>query len=182
MASRVMPYEPAVRRWLQRSRVSESEIDDLVQQAYCRLAELESVEGIHAPEAYFFEVVRRLFLASLRRARIVRFETVAEMDALNLYTDEPSPERVVAARRELDEVMRLIARLPARCRRIFELRKIQGLSQREIAARLGIAETTVENEVAKGLRLISRALRPTHGGQGNRLQRSYERSRVGRTD
>ena len=182
MAARVMPHEPAVRKWLQRSKVAESEIDDLVQQAYCRLAELESVEGIRSPEAYFFEVVRRLFLANVRRARVVSIETVAEVDALNVYADEPSPERVVAARRELDEVMRLIARLPVRCRRIFELRKIQGLSQREIATALGIAETTVENEVAKGLRLISRALRAAHGVPRGRLQRSHERSRVGRTD
>ena len=182
VAARVMPHEPAVRRWLQRSRVPENEIDDLVQQAYCRLAELDSVEGIRSPDAYFFEVVRRLFLNNIRRARVVNIESVAEIETLNVYADEISPERVVAARRELGEVMRLIEHLPPRCRKVFELRKIQGLSQREIAEQLGIAETIVENEVVKGLRLISRALRAQEGESRNRLLRSYDRSRIRRAD
>ncbi|MBU6297542.1 MAG: sigma-70 family RNA polymerase sigma factor [Alphaproteobacteria bacterium] len=183
VASKVMPHEPAVRRWLRKSRVAESEIDDIVQQAYCKLAELDSVEGILRPDAYFFEIVRRLFVGSVRRARIVSLDSIAEMGTLNIGTDEPSPERVVAARRELDEVMRLIDRLPARCRKVFQLRKIHGLSQREIAARLRIAETTVENDVAKGLRLISRALRAQSDKEPQRsLSESYEGRRTRRAD
>jgi len=80
-------------------------------------------------------------------------------------------------------VLRLIDRLPDRCRRVFEMRKIQGLSQREIAARLGITETVVENEVVKGLRLISRALR--QGGPAARrrgLSRDYDPDRIRRPD
>lgn len=183
VAAQVMPHEPAVRRWLARSKVAPAEIDDLVQHAYCRIAELPTVEGIVDPGAYFFEVVRRALLGAMRRARVVSMETVAEIDALNVYAEDPSPERIVAARRELGEVLRLIDRLPDRCRRVFELRKIQGLSQREIAARLGITETVVENEVVRGLRLISQALR--QGGPAERrrgLSRDHDRDRIRRPD
>ena len=45
-----------------------------------------------------------------------------------------------------------------RCRRIFELRKIEGLTQREVALTMGVAEHIVENDVAKGLKLILRAI------------------------
>ena len=55
--------------------------------------------------------------------------------------------------------MLLISQLPDRCRSVFQLRKIEGLSQKEIAAKLGVTETIVENDVAKGMRIISRALR-----------------------
>lgn len=183
VAAHVMPHEPNVRRWLVRSRVAPAEIDDLVQHAYCRFAELASVEAIADPGAYFFEVVRRSLLSSMRRARVVVMETVAEIDALNVYAEDPSPERVVAARRELDEVMRLIDRLPERCRRVFEMRKIQGLSQREIAVRLGVTETVVENDVGKGLRLISRAMRESPAGASRTgSPRGHERSRIRRPD
>jgi RNA polymerase sigma-70 factor (ECF subfamily) len=178
-----MPCEPDVRRWLARSRVAPAEIDDLVQHAYCRFAELASVEAIVDPRAYFFEIVRRALLGAVRRRRVVAMEMVAEIDALNVYADEPSPERVVAARLELGRVLRLIGRLPDRCRRVFEMRKIQGLSQREIAARLGVTETIVENEVVKGLRLISRALRQSvSGGARDSSPRDYDRSRNRRSD
>src|SRR3546814_4497698 len=81
-----------------------------------------------------------------------------EHESLDIVGDEPSPGRIAAGRRELDRVRRLIEGLPVRCRRIFELRKIEGLSQREVAQRLGVAEHVVENDVTKGLKLILQEL------------------------
>ena len=159
VATSIMPHEAAVRAWLARSRIPPDQIDDLVQEAYCKLAGLVSVEHIQRPGAYFFQIIRSLIADRIRQSRVVRLETVTEIDALPVLDDEPSPERIVAARRELAEVLKLIAALPARCRRIFELRKIEGLSQREVAAQLGITETIVENDIVKGMRLISEALR-----------------------
>jgi RNA polymerase sigma-70 factor (ECF subfamily) len=44
--------------------------------------------------------------------------------------------------------------LPTRCRQIITLRKIYGLSQKEVAAQLGIAEHTVEAQGTIGLRKL----------------------------
>ncbi len=46
---------------------------------------------------------------------------------------------------------------PTQCRRVFVLKKIYGLSQEEIAAELGIAQSTVEKHIAKGLLLCREA-------------------------
>src|SRR3546814_12467778 len=81
-----------------------------------------------------------------------------EHESLDIVGDEPSPGRIAACRRELDRVRRLIEGLPERCRRIFELRTIEGLPQREVAQRLGVAEHVVENDVTKGLKLILQAI------------------------
>ncbi len=66
---------------------------------------------------------------------------------------------------ELARVQRLIAALPERCRRIFEMRKIEGLPQREIARRMGVSEHVVENESVRGLRAILAALAEGEGHQ-----------------
>lgn len=159
VGTHVMPHEGGVRAWLRRSLISQADIDDLIQEAYCRMAALDTVDHIDRPDGYFFQIVRNLLGEQVRRARIVRIEAVTEIDSLSIYSDEPSPERITAAKRELAKVQRLIERLPERCRRIFELRKIHGVPQREIARMLGVSESTVENDGAKGLRLIMRALR-----------------------
>jgi RNA polymerase sigma-70 factor (ECF subfamily) len=52
----------------------------------------------------------------------------------------------------------LIDGLPDRCREVFRMRKIDGLSQRDVAKALNIAEHTVENDVVKGLKLILGAI------------------------
>src|SRR3546814_11083406 len=108
----------------------------------------------------------------LRRARIVSIESVTEIESLNIVGDEPSPERIAAGRRELDRVRRLIEGLPERCRRIFELRKIEGLPQREVAQRLGVAEHVVENDVTKGLNLILQAIAEGEQAADRRMTRT----------
>src|SRR3546814_10292663 len=98
----------------------------------------------------------------LRRARVVSIESVTEIENTGIAMDEPTPERVVAARRELERVQRLIEELPDRCRRIFELRKVDGLSQREVAEQLGVTEFVIGNEVAKGIDRKSTRLNSSH--------------------
>jgi RNA polymerase sigma factor (sigma-70 family) len=158
VGERILPHEADVRRFIARTMRSGEDIDDVVHEAYCRLAGLDEVAHIANPRAYFFQVARSVVLERIRRTRIVRIDAVAEIDALNIVDDEPSPERNVAARRELDRVRRLIEGLPAKCRRVFELRKIEGLSQKAIAAKLGVSENTVEAQAARGLKLILKAL------------------------
>ena len=49
---------------------------------------------------------------------------------------------------------RVLSMLPPKCRQAFELRKFDGLSQREIAARMGISQSTVEKHLIKALRWV----------------------------
>ena len=56
---------------------------------------------------------------------------------------------------EQDLHARVIASLPDKCREVLTLRKIHGLSQKEIAQRLGIAEHTVEKHISHGVRLCA---------------------------
>jgi RNA polymerase sigma-70 factor (ECF subfamily) len=49
--------------------------------------------------------------------------------------------------------------LPARCREIVILRKIQGLPQKEIARQLGLSESTVQVQASRGLRRCAEFMR-----------------------
>lgn len=158
VASSILPHEPAVRAWLRPRVRSDHDVDDLVQEAYARLSALSSVDGIANPRSYFFQTVQNLLTDHIRRERIVQIEAVADFDSIAAVYEEPSPERIVGGRREFDRITALIDALPDRCRQIFRMRKIEGLSQREIAQRIGVSESVVENDGAKGLRLIMKAL------------------------
>lgn len=154
VAAHIVPQEPAVRGWLRRQGVAATDAEDLVQEAYCRIAGLSSVAHVERPEAYLFQTVRNLHLERLRRSQLVMMTALTEALASSISDERPGPERETAARLALERVEALVARLPARCRQIFLLKRVEGLSQREIAARLGVTEHVVENDVMKGLRLI----------------------------
>jgi RNA polymerase sigma-70 factor (ECF subfamily) len=59
---------------------------------------------------------------------------------------------------ELGVLVEALEALPPRCREVVVLRKVDGLSQREVAAEMGIAEDTVEKQIAKGMRALADAL------------------------
>jgi RNA polymerase sigma-70 factor (ECF subfamily) len=160
IASHILPLESELRGWLRAHArtLGAADIDDVLQEAYARLwtAELQSVRQ---PRAYFYVVVRHLLAERARRARIVPMERMGEMEALRILSDEPGPERRVGSRQELERLLRAVGELPAKCRRAFELCKFDGLSQREIAAVMGIAEKTVEKHLAKALARVGRVMR-----------------------
>ena len=154
----ILPHEASVRNWLRRTRLGNEDIEDIVQESYCKMAQLDSVDHIQSPRGYFFTVAKNIALARIRRARIVRIDSVEEIDRLQIISERPSPEQEAVSRDELNRLFRLIAALPERCRKIFEMRKIQGLPQKDIAKHMGLSETIIENEAAKGLRLILKAI------------------------
>lgn len=168
VGSNIVPHERDLRARLRRMTVSENEIDDIVQDAYLNIARLDSVAHIVNGRAYFFTTARMVLLQRIRRERIVRIDSLTEVDALSLEDEDPGPERRASARRDLDRVRRLIAALPDRCREIFELRRIQGVPQREIAARLGLPEHTIEQQAVRGLKLILKALAEGDEGEGRK--------------
>lgn len=158
VGSNIVPHEAGLRAWLRRLSVSEEEISDVVQDAYVSIARLDSVAHIANARTYLFQAAKTTLLMKIRRERIVPIDRLSEIEALRITDDDPDPERRVGARQELDRVRRLIAALPDRCREIFELRRIQGLPQREIARRLGLPEHTVEAQATRGLKLILKAI------------------------
>lgn len=165
VGAHILPHEGDVRRWLAAGSLSRTDIDDIVQEAYCRIAALDTVRHIENGRAYFFQTARNIAIERTRRARMVRLDSVTEIEALNVVDIEPSPERHVAARRELRRVQQLIEGLPERCREIFKLRRIHGLPQREIARRLGVTENVVEAQATRGLKLILAALAEDESGE-----------------
>ena len=164
VGSNIVPHEADLRARLRRMAVPEEEISDIVQDAYLKISKLDSVAHIHNSRGYFFATARTMLLDRIRRNRIVRIDSMTEMEALTLADEDPGPERRVSARLELERVRRLIEALPDRCREIFELRRVQGVPQREIAARLGIPEHTIEQQATRGLKLILKALAGEEGG------------------
>lgn len=153
VAREIVPHEARVRRWLARSRLSPEDIDEVMQEAYCRIAMLPSVDHIDRPLAYMFAITRNLLLRRLKRQQVVVLEAVSEIETWR-DEDTPSPEDQTASRMSYERVLEIIARLPERCRKVVELRKIEGWSQKEIAAHLGMTEKAVEKQVWVGVRAI----------------------------
>lgn len=172
----IFPHEAALRQWLARRPSGWGmDVDDIIQESYAILAGLDRVDHINAPRNYFFEVAKSVVLRSLRRSRVVMIDAQSQAAILEVPEAAPDAERILSDRQELERVSAFIDRLPDRCREVFILRKLRGLSQKDVAAELGIAESTVEKHMVKALASLINAF--GRGGNGrNPASKDHERN------
>ncbi len=163
----VLPQEAMLERFLRRNWRDMDEIADLRQEVYARVYDGCARGKPESAQAFLLTTARNLLIDRARHAQIVSIETYADIEALAPTLDELSPERHLAARSELKLLQLALNLLPARCREVIELRKIEGLSQREVAARMGITEDTVERQVSKGVRALAQALQSARQATGS---------------
>jgi RNA polymerase sigma-70 factor (ECF subfamily) len=163
LAQYIVPHERAVRAWLAR-RTHDLDIDDIIQEMYARLASLEDVQAIRNPRQYAAQTAISIALNLARHARVVPMIPLGDFEELRLASLEPSPEHALNSQEELRDLERSLQELPGPCRTAFLLRRVEGLSQKEVAEKLGISVKTVEKYMAKSVRFLLQ----TYGRGGGR--------------
>ena len=148
----VQPHEAALRAWLRGRFPDVSDLDDLVQESFARVLRARATVRAGGMKAFLFTTARNLALDQMRRRQIAAIEPIAEIESLSVYDETPTAAESAERHQELELLTLAIQSLPDRCRQVLTLRKIYGLSQRAIAAQLGISEHTVEAQVGNGVR------------------------------
>ncbi len=141
-----------LRRYLARMLRDSSEAEDVAHDAYLRVYNAADRHPPQKPEALLYTVAHRLALNRIKRRRLAPFARDAR-EPEGAASPGPGVVQQVMARQEWRQLEQAIGRLPAGCRTVLLLRKVDMLSHREIAHRLGIAVSTVEKQHARALRL-----------------------------
>lgn len=172
--SEVLPAEGALMRYLRQNWRDAAERADLRQEVYARVYEAARERLPDNAQAFVLATARNLLIDRARRSQVVSIEAYAEL--ADLATDELTPDRHASGRAELRRMVDALEALPPRCREVVVLRKVDGLSQREVADRMGITEDTVEKQIAKGMRAIADALFAHGAGEGiGKLERKLRK-------
>ncbi len=155
----VLPHESDLRAWLRRRFPDAFDVDDVVQESYVRVLNAHKTTTVACARAYLFATARNVALGIFRRPRIFVQQEVTDPALASVVQEGTDVAEQVSVRQEVAELLDAIDMLPARCREIFILRKLQGMSQRDIALRLGISEQTVQVQIARGAKRCVQELR-----------------------
>jgi RNA polymerase sigma factor (sigma-70 family) len=158
-AEEVLPHEQPLRSYLRQSLPSLADVDDLVQDCFARIMRARNTGSVRSPKPLLFAIARnavRDFITRKTRAVLI---PITETEGLAVLEEGSDVVEQVCRKQELALLTEAIHSLPERCREVLLLRKIKGLSQKEIAELLGIAEHTVEALAAKGTRRCADFLR-----------------------
>ncbi len=131
--------------------VRSADIDDIVQETFVRSYEADLNRPIRHPRAFMLKTAKHLALNHLQHSDQRLVDSLDEIVDADFAAKTPSLERQFESRERFLMFCRAVRELPLQCRRAFILKKVYGLSQKEIADYLGISESTVEKHVAKGI-------------------------------
>ncbi|MBY8822805.1 sigma-70 family RNA polymerase sigma factor [Sphingomonas colocasiae] len=137
-----------------------AQAEDVVQDAWLRIEQVERGRMLEEPLRYFYRVVRNL---ALDRRRALKRETRQDgtdstAEIAEIQDEAPSPEDVALDRDELKRVVERMATLPERTRTALIMHRVEGRKLREIAEHLGISIALAHALVADGMRHCGRAV------------------------
>lgn len=153
----VLRHDEALTRYLRRSWPRAHEVNDLRQEVYLRIYAAARSRVPEVPRTFIFATARRLIIDRIRHQRVVAIDFVEDLEGLSVLTDDISPERDMAAHQELRKLAEAIDSLPPKCREVVWMRRVDNLSQKEVAERLGLSERAVEKHIMKGMRRLAKA-------------------------
>ena len=138
---------------------STEEAEDFVQLTFSRLSRVDAIEDIDNIRAYIYKTANNLVIDDLRvkerHERWVREETNSiDLESSSLY----DPERVEAARQELNIIQRALKKMSVKRRNFLKLSRYDNLSNVEIARQQGISEAAVRKHIAKALKELKQSL------------------------
>jgi len=151
----VLPLEAVLMQFLHRNWRNESDITDIRQDVYVKICEAAQEHVPDPVRPLLFTIARNLLVDRVRRKHVVPIEAVADLDALGIAVEPLSPDRTVMARDEIRRLQLALDGLPPRCREAVILARLDGLSGREIATRMGVTEQAVSKYLNHGVRQLA---------------------------
>lgn len=138
--------------------ISAPEIEDILQETYLRTYQSALQREIRFPKAFMVKTAIRL--ARRQRTQSDREDADTDYDSVDpdalilgeisgISSSDPAQDYIKLE--EFKLMSRAINDLPPQCRKILIMKKIYGLSQKEIAEALQLSQSTVEKHVAKGM-------------------------------
>jgi len=152
--SEVLQQEATLRAILHRFAPQPADLEDLVQETFSRLFSLTSARRaeVRNVEAFAVTTARNVALDWLRRQRVVRLENLEEIADKDLPSTAADLEIVIHNHQQLMRIAAGIGQLSQKARDVFVLSRVYGLSQSEIAVRLGLSEGAVEQQLIRGMK------------------------------
>lgn len=150
-------YRPILARFFQRRISPESDVDDLIQEVFARLARRGDLQRIAQIEGYIFQVAANLIR---ERAAKRTSQQASQAGFIERAADDDfSPERILQGKESIQQVFAALYELPERTRNAFVLHRFEDLKHVEIARQLGIAVSTVEKDIMRAMAHLLKRVR-----------------------
>jgi len=141
-------YHKKLYAYLMRLLDSKEDAEEIVQESFIKIWEKreEFIEG-YSFDAFLFTIAKNTFL-NFTREKVNRRVFEDHFQIINEMESDKTDDYVIF--KETREIIRLIIDgMPPRRGEVFIMRKVEGLSRKEISEKLGISVITVDSQLLK---------------------------------
>ena len=126
--------------------------EDIVQNVFFKVwKKRKKLSGINSIKNFLYKSVYNEFIDQYRKNKKLTLMDESHIKHLNTIVDDINPDEFLTL---IDMVKKEIDNLPPKCKTIFKLAKLEGLTYREIAEYQSISLRTVENHMIKAFAII----------------------------
>ncbi len=144
-------YKSALKYFISSYVVNSQDVDDVCQETFLRTYKSSLENEVLKPKSFMFRVAKNLIVSDFRKASTQLNEYVEDIDLVDSKLELDDLENNVLAQEKLGIMCEAIAGLPNKCRQAVVMRKVYGLSTKDIAKRMKISTITVSNYITKGM-------------------------------
>ncbi|MDD2058579.1 RNA polymerase factor sigma-70 [Pseudomonas sp. GD03860] len=129
-----------------------SHAEDIVHEAFMKVEDAGETEQIRSQASYLTRVVRNLSIDHYRRRQFEERLISQDTDSYEApVVHAETPEALVSDQQLLERVSGALADLPERTRYAFEMCRIHGMKQKDIAKALGVSPPLVHAMIREAL-------------------------------
>ena len=153
-------WRKPVRHWLsRRASVPAAELDDLAQEVFLRLLRYSEKTTVENPLGYLLRIAGNVASEWRERARVSKPHDQEWLDDLLIEPDK-EPENSVCQARTDENVQAAVDKLPLRQKQVLLLRVNEGLTYKEIAARMQLSPRVVLRDLSRAYSQLRMRLDP----------------------
>ena len=149
-------HQLSLKRFIGRYLNNAQDIEDVTQEAFLRAYKAERSTDVRQPKSFLFRIAKNVAISQLRTKSRRITDYIEDQASDDVLMSEWSTEDEVMAEEKLGIHCEAVAALPPKCRRVYLLRKVYGMSHKQIAEKLQISTSTVEKHLLKGVEACDR--------------------------
>lgn len=161
-------HQMALKRFISRFLDNSEDVEDVAQEAFMRAYVVELDTDIQRPKSFLFRIARNVAVSKLRAKSRQITDYIEDFASSDVLIGEWTTEDEVSAHQQLGIHCDAVATLPPQCRRVYLMRKVYDMPHKEIAQRLGIAVSTVEKHLMKGVEICDLFVREKTANDNHR--------------
>jgi RNA polymerase sigma-70 factor (ECF subfamily) len=154
--------EPRLRAYLRRRLRAHEDVEDYVQEVYARVLARPPEAAVENWQGLLRRIASNLIIDRARRGQARAAGSHVRLEpGMELCDEQPSAEQALISRERLEVVAGALQEVAPLARSVFLLVRVEGLTHRAAAERLGIDVKVASRHVERVLALVARRLAET---------------------